>query len=647
MKTKHLAFILTAALAAHTYGGDAKVTLDSANGSSAFIVRNSASNELARVQSDGKVGIGTTTPASKFQVYGTETGANWAGRGVFGGASNSVVLGQYNNKAYFGAHNGTLDGWSDLTINPGGGNVLLANGGGNVGIGTDTPDYKLDVAGSINGTAMTIGGVPVATSHDTYWSTAGGGAIQYSGGNVGIGTATPAYPLDVLGDINLSGSLRLNGTASLTAAKAANWDAAFGWGNHTLAGYLTSYTETDPVFAASVAAGITADSTNAWNAKLGGSGTANYVPKFTASGTVGDSALFSDANGNVGIGTTTPVSKLHIAGADMNNALLLENTSANPGRNYILFKTLGTEQGYIGLGGGATDHMSIAAYGASNNLFLETGGLKRMTVLPSGNVGIGTTTPYTTLTVGSTDATAKITAGGPNTHLTLASAGPAGSIYLNAGGVESGNYSTSTRLTILPEGRVGIGTTTPADLLQVGNLMFGGNSGREIYSTSGYDINYKATGASSHHFYVNGTEKFTIDKTGNIGIGINTPDYTLHVNGSVAGTSAYNNLSDARLKKDVLPINDALAIVGQLRGVTFNWDKTVDPTMTLDDRNHVGFIAQEVEAVLPQAVSTATDSRQTKSVAYSEVIPVLTEAIKQLKAENDALKARLDALEAK
>ena len=126
------------------------------------------------------------------------------------------------------------------------------------------------------------------------------------------------------------------------------------------------------------------------------------------------------------------------------------------------------------------------------------------------------------------------------------------------------------------------------------------------------------------------------------------------MNGSVAGTSAYNNLSDARLKKDVLPINDALAIVEQLRGVTFNWDQTVDPLMKLDDRNHVGFLAQEVEAVLPQAVSTASDARQTKSVAYSEVIPVLTEAIKQLKAENDTLKAqnaailqRLVALEAK
>jgi hypothetical protein len=130
--------------------------------------------------------------------------------------------------------------------------------------------------------------------------------------------------------------------------------------------------------------------------------------------------------------------------------------------------------------------------------------------------------------------------------------------------------------------------------------------------------------------------------------------YTLQVNGSVAGTSAYNNLSDARLKQDVQPIGNALAIVEALRGVTYNWNQAVDPSLKLDDRNHVGFLAQEVEKVLPQAVSTANDARQTKSVAYSEVIPVLNEAIKQqqtqietLQAENDELKARLDALEAK
>jgi hypothetical protein len=616
--TTRIAFLLAATFAVHTYGGDAKVTLDSANGSSAFIVRDSASNELARVQSDGKVGIGTTTPYTTLTVGSTDATAKITAGGpnthltlASAGPAGSIYL----NAG--GVESGNYSTSTRLTILP----------EGRVGIGTTTPAYKLDVSGSINGSAITINGTPVATSHDTYWSTAGGGAIQYSGGNVGIGKTTPAYPLDVLGDINLSGSLRLNGTASLTAAKAANWDAAFGWGDHALAGYLTAFTETDPLFAASAAHGIAAGDLTAWNAKVGGSGTVNYVPKFTASGTVSTSAIYSAADGNVGIGTTSPQAKLQVDGR------VIINHAAAPG---FYGQSAGTNKVYLGYDGAGTG-LELYNFTSGKSLMIRDNG-----------------------------------------DLTY-------------------------------PGNVGIGTTTPADLLQVGNLMFGGNSGREIYSTSGYDINYKATGASSHHFYAFGTEKFTIDKTGNIGIGINspnnklqigsttysentlamgngtqnfaidvswstiptfysdnnfsfmasgggngrvgigttTPAYTLHVNGSVAGTSAYNNLSDARLKKDVQPINDALAIVGALRGVTFNWDQTVDPLMKLDDRNHVGFLAQEVEAVLPQAVSTASDARQTKSVAYSEVIPVLVEALKQQQAQIDVLKAEVEALKTK
>ncbi len=133
---------------------------------------------------------------------------------------------------------------------------------------------------------------------------------------------------------------------------------------------------------------------------------------------------------------------------------------------------------------------------------------------------------------------------------------------------------------------------------------------------------------------------------GRVGIGTAAPGYTLHVNGSVAGVGAYNALSDARLKKDVQPIGDALAIVEQLRGVTFNWDQSADPAINFDDRNHVGFLAQEVEVVLPQAVTTANDERQTKSVAYSEIIPVLAEAIKQQQAQIEALKAEIETLKA-
>jgi hypothetical protein len=108
------------------------------------------------IQNDGNVGIGTTTPASasKLQVYGTETGANWAGMGAFGGSSNAVVLGQYNNKAYLGAHNAALNAWADLAINP---------GGGNVGIGTTAPSVALDVNGSFKASGMPTIICPITT----------------------------------------------------------------------------------------------------------------------------------------------------------------------------------------------------------------------------------------------------------------------------------------------------------------------------------------------------------------------------------------------------------------------------------------------------------------------------------------------------
>ena len=194
---------------------------------------------------------------------------------------------------------------------------------------------------------------------NTQWTTTGSN-VYYNTGNVGIGKATPTAQLDVLSSNTIGISSTGSTTGSTGLYHIANSNASTSWNLGVEGGAWAS------------------------GAPLG----SLYIDKQD----VGPKMTITP-DGNVGIGTTTPASKLHIAGADMNNALLFENTSANPGRNYILFKTQGTEQGYIGLGGGATNHMSVAAYGASNNLYLETGSLARMTILPSGNIGIGTTTP--------------------------------------------------------------------------------------------------------------------------------------------------------------------------------------------------------------------------------------------------------------
>ena len=82
--------------------------------------------------------------------------------------------------------------------------------GGNVGVGQNIPSYTLDVGGDINYTGtFRLNGTPVSFA-GSQW-TSGSGYITYSGGNVGIGKI-PSYSLDVAGDINYTGTIRLNGT---------------------------------------------------------------------------------------------------------------------------------------------------------------------------------------------------------------------------------------------------------------------------------------------------------------------------------------------------------------------------------------------------------------------------------------------------
>ena len=97
----------------------------------------------------------------------------------------------------------------------------------------------------------------------------------------------------------------------------------------------------------------------------------------------------------------------------------------------------------------------------------------------------------------------------------------------------------------------------------------------------------------------------------------------------------FDSTSDKRMKKNITSIDDALTKIVQLNGVEFNWRST--------DESSAGVIAQDVEKVLPSVVRT--DEAGYKSVNYNGIIGLLVEAVKELKAENDSLKKRLDKLE--
>ena len=122
------------------------------------------------------------------------------------------------------------------------------------------------------------------------------------------------------------------------------------------------------------------------------------------------------------------------------------------------------------------------------------------------------------------------------------------------------------------------------------------------YATAGGAINYVSETAGSHSF-----------------------------SGSIVATGDITAFSDARLKTDIEPIHNPLAKVLKLRGVTY---KRIDT-----DEYGMGFIAQEVKEVVSEVVKTNEDGMH--SVAYGNMVGLLVEAIKELKAEVDSLKAKL------
>lgn len=163
--------------------------------------------------------------------------------------------------------------------------------------------------------------------------------------------------------------------------------------------------------------------------------------------------------------------------------------------------------------------------------------------------------------------------------------------------------------------------------------------------TTARTITIGATGKS-----VNGSANVTwtlAEVTGTTG----TPQFgSLGVGTAASGTTgeirATNNVtayysSDARLKKNVVPLANALDMLDQIRGVRYDWTDEYIKNKGGEDgvfvRQHdVGVIAQEIEKVLPEIV--AENSEGYKAVRYERIVPLLIEAIKELRAEVKALK---------
>jgi len=258
----------------------------------------------------------------------------------------------------------------------------------------------------------------------------------------------------------------------------------------------------------------------------------------------------------------------------------------------------------------------------------------------TGNVGIGISIPSYTLDIGGS-AQVRGPAGTNPAKLFL---NPSGAGYVSEIRSEASGDQTlkfihngNSALAINSSGNVGIGTATPSRKLEVnGEVKFGGSDWGNLYGYTNAGVLAYAMAASTGNTFFNGG--------GNFGIGTTTPSYALHVSGTAYATGAAGALSDIRHKKDIASLKDgALDFIMKLRPVSFKWKNPKDDGMK---GNQIGFIAQEVEKILPTIVLTQNNEERTKGLKYNELIPVITKALQELEALNEQQGRGIAALKA-
>ncbi len=139
----------------------------------------------------------------------------------------------------------------------------------------------------------------------------------------------------------------------------------------------------------------------------------------------------------------------------------------------------------------------------------------------------------------------------------------------------------------------------------------------------------------------------TILKNGNIGIGTSTPGASrLRIVGgdaSVDAAHSWIDLSDVRLKKNIENLGTCLDQINHLQGIKYH-----SLQEDISDPLHIGLIAQDVEKYFPSLVSTDTSTEnQYKSLAYGKITPVLLEGVKELKSKSDEIEMKMNVLEEK
>jgi len=343
----------------------------------------------------------------------------------------------------------------------------------------------------------------------------------------------------------------------------------------------------------------------------------------------GSASVFLNTNDNFGIGTANPATKLHVVGGGDTEISLQSATSG--GRRWTLQ---------------SSDGNPVAGNGTFQ-IIDRTAAASRLLITTNGNVGIGTATPGRRLTVrtatsdygiehtdGVTRMATYVAGGNLGGQLGTFSPHPLG-FFVNDG---------PTVMTVYTNNNVGIGTATPSAKLEVtGNTRINGRFRVNTAGSAGETMTVNLLPGDPIAAAFN-------NSSGNTLVVIQDPvsqgGITFAVLGGDAvkpGGGSWGSLSDARLKKNVRNLDGALQRLLALRSVSFEYKDPTARGAKAGTQN--GFIAQEVEPLFPDWVST--DAKGMKMLSISGFESLTVAALRELQAEKDVQFKRIEAQNAK